>query len=85
MKGENSIKLYGNDLHALTETANKIKAVLVDRAGRHRSRGVHIARAADHPDRRRPRQARARCGLSPGDINATIKVADRRRHRRRSL
>ena len=28
MKGENSIKLYGNDLQALTDTANKIKSVL---------------------------------------------------------
>ncbi len=45
-----------------------------DGAGRHRPRGGHLARAADHPDRRRSR-ARARYGLSPGDINATIKVA----------
>src|SRR5438270_10229647 len=28
VKGENSIKLYGNDLRALTDTANKIKFVL---------------------------------------------------------
>src|ERR1700675_4898131 len=28
VKGENSIKLYGNDLQALTDTANKIKAQL---------------------------------------------------------
>ena len=28
VKGENSIKLYGNDLQALTDTANKIKNVL---------------------------------------------------------
>ncbi|MDU6375436.1 MAG: efflux RND transporter permease subunit, partial [Bradyrhizobium sp.] len=28
VKGENSIKLYGNDLQALTDTANKIKQVL---------------------------------------------------------
>ncbi len=28
MKGENSIKLYGNDLQTLTDTANKIKSVL---------------------------------------------------------
>src|SRR5438105_4519616 len=28
VKGENSIKLYGNDLQALTDTANKIKSVL---------------------------------------------------------
>src|SRR5450432_2038846 len=28
VKGENSIKLYGNDLQALTATANKIKSVL---------------------------------------------------------
>src|SRR5207248_6318417 len=28
VKGENSIKLFGNDLQALTDTANKIKSVL---------------------------------------------------------
>src|SRR5262249_22535998 len=28
VKGENSIKLFGNDLQSLTDTANKIKAVL---------------------------------------------------------
>src|SRR4030081_4087527 len=28
VKGENSIKLYGNDLQALSDTANKIKSVL---------------------------------------------------------
>ena len=33
VKGENSIKLFGNDLQALTDTANKIKAVLATEHG----------------------------------------------------
>ena len=28
VKGENSIKLFGNDLKTLSDTANKIKSVL---------------------------------------------------------
>ena len=44
------------------------------RAGHHRSRGVHLARAADDPHRRRSRPA-ARYGLSPGDINAAVQTA----------
>jgi cobalt-zinc-cadmium resistance protein CzcA len=74
VKGENSIKLYGNDLQALTDTANKIKSVLGTVQG---ITDLAVFTSLGQPtiqidvDRARA----ARYGLSPGDINATIKVA----------
>src|SRR5216110_430999 len=74
VKGENSIKLYGNDLQALTDTANKIKSVLGTVQG---VTDLAVFTSLGQPtiqidiDRARA----ARYGLSPGDINATIKVA----------
>ncbi|WP_342710510.1 CusA/CzcA family heavy metal efflux RND transporter [Bradyrhizobium sp. B124] len=74
VKGENSIKLYGNDLQALTDTANKIKSVLSTVQG---VTDLAVFTSLGQPtvqidvDRVRA----ARYGLSPGDINATIKVA----------
>ena len=74
VKGENSIKLYGNDLQALTDTANKIKAQLATVQG---ITDLSVFTSLGQPtiqidiDRARA----ARYGLSPGDINATIKVA----------
>lgn len=74
VKGENSIKLYGNDLVALTNTANKIKSVLSTVRG---VTDLSVFTSLGQPtiqidvDRARA----ARYGLSPGDINATIKVA----------
>ncbi|MBI3698916.1 MAG: efflux RND transporter permease subunit [Afipia sp.] len=74
VKGENSIKLYGNDLVALTETANKIKAQLATVRG---VTDLSVFTSLGQPtiqidiDRARA----ARYGLSPGDINATIRVA----------
>src|SRR4029453_6857565 len=74
VKGENSIKLYGNDLQALTDTANKIKSVLGTVQG---VPDLAVFTPLGQPtiqidiDRARA----ARYGLSPGDINATIKVA----------
>ena len=74
VKGENSIKLYGNDLKALTDTANKIKSVLSTVQG---VTDLAVFTSLGQPtiqidiDRARA----ARYGLSPGDINATIKVA----------
>src|SRR3954468_308043 len=74
VKGENSIKLYGNDLQALTDTANKIKSVLGTVQG--------VADLAVFTSLGQPtiqididRAKAARYGLTPGDINATIKVA----------
>src|SRR5262245_51383318 len=74
VKGENSIKLYGNDLQALTDTANKIKAQLATVQG---VTDLAVFTSLGQPtiqidiDRARA----ARYGLTPGDINATIKVA----------
>jgi cobalt-zinc-cadmium resistance protein CzcA len=74
VKGENSIKLYGNDLVALSETANKIKSVLSTVRG---VTDLSVFTSLGQPtiqidiDRARA----ARYGLTPGDINATIRVA----------
>ncbi|MGE0286479.1 MAG: efflux RND transporter permease subunit [Bradyrhizobium sp.] len=74
VKGENSIKLYGNDLRSLTDTANRIKQVLSTVQG---VTDLAVFTSLGQPtiqidiDRARA----ARYGLTPGDINATIKVA----------
>src|SRR5216684_6341023 len=74
VKGENSIKLFGNDLQALTETANKIKGVLATVQG---ITDLAVFTSLGQPtiqieiDRARA----GRHGLSPGDINSTIKTA----------
>jgi heavy metal efflux system protein len=74
VKGENSIKLYGNDLQALTETANRIKSVLGTVQG---ITDLAVFTSLGQPtiqidvDRARA----ARYGLSPGDINTTIRTA----------
>src|SRR5690349_4556329 len=74
VKGENSIKLYGNDLKSLTDTANKIKQVLSTVQG---VTDLAVFTSLGQPtiqiDINRARAARY--GLTPGDINATIKVA----------
>jgi heavy metal efflux system protein len=74
VKGENSIKLFGNDLQALTDTANKIKGVLGTVQG---VTDLAVFTSLGQPtvqidiDRARA----ARVGLTPGDINATIQAA----------
>jgi cobalt-zinc-cadmium resistance protein CzcA len=74
VKGENSIKLYGNDLQALTTTGNKIKSVLATVQG---ITDLAVFTSLGQPtiqieiDRARA----ARYGLSPGDINTTIRTA----------
>ncbi|EKS28756.1 Cation efflux system protein CzcA [Afipia felis] len=74
VKGENSIKLYGNDLVELTETANKIKSVLATVRGiTDLSVFTSLGQPTIQIDVDRVRAARY--GLSPGDINATIRVA----------
>ena len=74
VKGENSIKLYGNDLQQLTTTAEKIRQVLAEVPG---IADLAVFTALGQPtvqidiDRGRA----ARYGLTPGDINAMIKTA----------
>ena len=74
VKGENSIKLYGNDLQALTDTANKIKSVLGTVQG---VTDLAVFTSLGQPTIQIDidRAKAARYGLAPGDINATIKVA----------
>ncbi len=74
VKGENSIKLYGNDLQALTDTANKIKSVLATVQG---ITDLAVFTSLGQPTIQIDidRAKAARYGLAPGDINATIKVA----------
>jgi cobalt-zinc-cadmium resistance protein CzcA len=74
VKGENSIKLFGNNLKVLSDTADKIKAVLSEVPG--------IADLAVYTSLGQPtvqididRARAARYGLTPGDINSTIRVA----------
>jgi len=74
VKGENSIKLYGSDLQALTDTANQIKAQLATVQG---ITDLAVFTSLGQPtiqidiDRARA----ARYGLAPGDINTTIRTA----------
>src|SRR3954466_11700072 len=74
VKGENSIKLYGNDLKSLTDTANKIKQVLSTVQGV-TDLAVFISLGQPTIQIDIDRARAARYGLTPGDINATIKVA----------
>ena len=50
VKGENSIKLFGNDLNILARHGEQDKGPTRRRAGRYRSRGFHLARTADGTD-----------------------------------
>jgi len=74
VKGENSIKLYGNDLKSLTDTADKIKSVLATVQG---ITDLAVFTSLGQPTIQIDidRAKAARYGLAPGDINATIKVA----------
>ena len=74
VKGENSIKLYGNDLEALQKTAYKIKAVLDTVAG---MSDLSVLDAFGQPtvDIDIDRKQAARYGLAPADINAVVQTA----------
>jgi len=74
VKGENSIKLYGNSLETLEKTADQIKDVMSKIPG---IEDLAVLTSLGQPtvkidiDRARA----ARYGLAPGDINATIQAA----------
>lgn len=74
VKGENTVKLFGNDLRALEKTAAQIKAVMATIPG---ITDLSIFTALGQPtvqidiDRARA----ARVGLAPGDVNATLAAA----------
>src|SRR5207244_765536 len=74
VKGENSIKLYGNDLQALTDTANKIKSVLGTVQG---ITDLAVFTSLGQPTIQIDiaRAHAAWYGMTPGDINTTIRTA----------
>ncbi len=74
VKGENSVKLYGNDLGVLEGTANKIKDVLATVPG---ITDLAVFGSLGQPTVRIDidRAKAARYGLAPGDVNTTVQAA----------
>ena len=74
VKGENSVKLFGNDLETLEQTAAQIKAAMAKVPG---ITDLAIFSSLGQPTVRIDidRLAAARYGLAPGDINSTIAAA----------
>jgi len=74
VKGENSIKLYGNDLDAIQKTAYRIKQVMKTVPG---VTDLAVFDTVGQPtvDIEIDRERAARYGLAPGDINSTIQAA----------
>jgi cobalt-zinc-cadmium resistance protein CzcA len=74
VKGENSVKLFGNDLEVLEKTADEIKQVMVTVPG---VTDLAVIESLGQPtvkidvDRIRA----ARYGLAPGDVNSTVQAA----------
>jgi cobalt-zinc-cadmium resistance protein CzcA len=74
VKGENSVKLFGNDLKTLESTALRIQGVLQTVPG---ITDLAVLNPLGQPTIRIDidRARAARLGLSPGDINATLQAA----------
>jgi cobalt-zinc-cadmium resistance protein CzcA len=74
VKGENSVKLYGNDLAVLEKTAEKIKEVMATVPG---VTDLAIFNSLGQPTIRIDvdRARAARYGLATGDVNATVQTA----------
>jgi cobalt-zinc-cadmium resistance protein CzcA len=74
VKGENSVKIYGNDLETLEKTANSIAVVLGKVPG---ITDLAVLRSLGQPTIRVDvdRVRAARYGLAPGDINAVVQTA----------
>ena len=74
VKGENSVKLFGNDLSTLERTAQKIQSVLQTVPG---ITDLAVLNPLGQPTVRIDidRARAARLGLAPGDINATLQAA----------
>jgi len=74
VKGENSVKISGNDLETLAKLGNEIKAVLATVPG---ITDLAVSASLGQPTIRIDidRAKAARYGLSPGDINATVQAA----------
>jgi heavy metal efflux system protein len=74
IKGENAIKLFGNDLPAIQKTAYRIKEVLKNVPG---ITDLSVFESFGQPtvDIDIDRARAARYGLAPGDVNTTIQAA----------
>ena len=74
VKGENSVKIYGNDLEEITRIANRIKSVLATVPG---VADLAVFTSLGQPTVRIDvdRRKAARFGLSPGDVNTTVQAA----------
>jgi cobalt-zinc-cadmium resistance protein CzcA len=74
VKGENSVKIFGNDLDTLEKTANNIAAVLAKVPG---ITDLAVLRSLGQPTIRIDvdRVRAARYGLAPGDVNAVVQAA----------
>jgi cobalt-zinc-cadmium resistance protein CzcA len=74
VKGENSVKVYGNDLDTLEKTADSIAAVMAKIPG---ITDLAVLRSLGQPTIRIDvdRVRAARYGLAPGDINAVVQAA----------
>jgi cobalt-zinc-cadmium resistance protein CzcA len=74
VKGENSVKIYGNDLATLEKTADSIAAVLAQVPG---ITDLAVLRSLGQPSIRIDvdRVRAARYGLAPGDVNAVVQTA----------
>jgi cobalt-zinc-cadmium resistance protein CzcA len=74
VKGENSVKLFGNDLQTLEKTANEIMQVMSAVPG---IADLAVLSSLGQPSIRIDidRSRAARYGLAPGDINATVQAA----------
>jgi heavy metal efflux system protein len=74
VKGENSVKVYGNDLQTLEKTADDIAAVLAKVQG---IEDLAVLRSLGQPEIRIDvdRVRAARYGLAPGDVNAVVQAA----------
>jgi len=74
VKGENSVKLFGNDLETLEKTATKIRDVMATVPG---ITDLAIFNSLGQPTIRIDvdRARAARYGLATGDVNATVQTA----------
>lgn len=74
VKGQNSIKVFGNDLETLDRTATEIKKVMAGITG---ITDLSVFRELGQPTLRIDvdRAKAARYGLAPGDINATVQAS----------
>ncbi|MGA2841624.1 MAG: CusA/CzcA family heavy metal efflux RND transporter [Steroidobacteraceae bacterium] len=74
VKGENSVKIYGNDLETLEKKANEIAGLLAKVPG---ITDLAVLRSLGQPTIRVDvdRARAARYGLAPGDVNAVVQTA----------